>query len=315
MVCLFIAALKLGVSRPHQHTQEKKEPVIKNEAGFVRATFASPKGTVTVILPDDVTSGDTISGTIFADNKDFDFTTLQVDIGSAHGIAADLASPRRTWSIPQTTEPRLSLTAWTTDGISLGTTYLTVSPSKPKQPFFTIPSFARTASPIAIKGIYDGEAANTIVKAGEQVLPVVAESPRQTVALVPTVSIPGPTTFEVIENGQHAKAPTRLLKVSLSTPKTTLQKKETVELKLVVEGISDLGKDTAPMIVVENLTPKAIDLDGKVKHFLFAHPSKEGDYEHSFLVTSLMAGSFSISATVDPGSGTKIEPSKSTNGH
>ena len=161
-----------------------------------------------------------------------------------------------------------------------------------------------------MKGPYSGDAANTVLKANDVSIPVVAESPRQAVALVPSQTLPGEGPLEVIEDGLHAKAMSRFLSINLTTPKTSLAKGEQTDLKITVEGILGVADSQIPMIVVENLSPKVIDLDGKAKHFLFAKPSKDGDYSHSFTVTSLLAGSFSVSAVVDPGVGTRVVPTK-----
>ncbi len=289
---------------------QKRDPVVQAESGFIRATFFSGKETLTVILPDQICSEDKISGTVFASNKDFKMESLQIDIGEAHGSAPESSSSRRTWSVPKTGEPRVSITAWTTDGVSWGTTFLPISSTKERPAKFNIPNFERIGAPFVIKGPFDGDPATTSVKNGDQDLPIVAESPRQVVALIPTLSVPGETTFDVSENDGHAKATTRILLVALVAGKTSLNKGDRTTLTMTVEGIQGLSREQSPMIIVENRSPKVIDLGGKPKHFVVAQPSKEGDFNHEFLITSLLGGSFSVTATVDPGPGTNVAPGK-----
>lgn len=304
-----MVALALVLSSLGQQT--KVDPTLKVEAGFYRATFTSPKGSVTVILPDDISSGDTISGTLFPDAKAKDIPDIQVDLGDSHGTASEGNQQRRSWTIPNKITPRLSLTVWTPDGTSFGTTYIPIGNAKAKPTVFTIPFVARVGSPFVVKGPYNGDASDTKIQIGDLSVPVVAESPRQTVALAPSSLSPGESTLAVTEEKQKAMAVLRLLKVDLTTPKGSLAKGEKTDLTILVSGLSGVSPTNIPMIVVENLTPKTIDLDGKVKHFVFTKPDELGLYTRTFTITSLLPGGFSVSATVDPGVGTKVEPTKS----
>lgn len=290
---------------------QKREPVIQVEPGFIRAVFFSGKESLTLILPDQICSEDKISGTVFATNKEFKMENLQIDIGDAHGTAPEPSSARRNWAIPKTEEPRISITAWTTDGVSWGTTFLPIATAKERPKAFNIPSFERIGAPFVIKGPFDGDPGTTSVKNGDQDLPIVAESPRQVVALIPTLSVPGETSFDVSEDAAHVKATTRILLVALVAGKTSLNRGDRTTLTMSVEGIQGLTREQSPMIIIENRSPKVIDLDGKVKHFVVAQPSKDGDFNHDFLVTSLLGGNFSVTATVDPGPGTNVAPGKS----
>ncbi|MBS1725708.1 MAG: hypothetical protein JST51_03240 [Armatimonadetes bacterium] len=310
MVGTYLAAFVLGNwgPSPTQGTQDKKEPVIKAENGFVRATFTSPKGPITVILPDDIQPGDTISGTVFPGSKDINIGDVQIDIGDVHGTVTDPGSPRRTWKIPEGITPRLSLSGWINGGETLGTTYVPVGPSTKKPDAYTIPSAARIGAPFVVKGPYDGEAANTTVFVGGQPIPIVAESPRQSVVIVPTLTETGPSKLVVEEGGQYAKGPIQLLRVDLSTPKSNLLRGEKSELKLHVEGLDGLQTKEAPMVVIENLTPSVIDLEGRPKHFVILKANAKGEFDRNFLITSILPGSFGVSAVVQPGTGTTAPP-------
>jgi hypothetical protein len=289
----------------------KPNATLKEEAGFYRAVFPSAKGTITVILPRDIAQGDTISGTYFPDERAKDITDVQVDLGSAHGPPPEIAnSPRRKWDIPSDAGPRLSLTVWTPDGVSFGTTYVPVSAKKPPLTQFIIPSFFRTSAPAAIAGVFDGDAENTAIKSTGVECAVVAESPRSTVCLIPTSMKLGLTTFELTEQKQHIEAPTRMLLVQISSPRTTLNHGDISSVSVKVDGLLGATGSQIPMIILENLTPKVIDLEGKVKHYLFAKPLEDGTYSNILSVKSILAGRFAVSAIVDPGIGTKVDAIK-----
>ncbi len=82
---LALAEFALFALCAQQGSDVKAVAVLKEEVGFQRATFTSSKGTVTVILPSEITQGDTISGTFFLDVKAKDVTDIQVDLGNSHG--------------------------------------------------------------------------------------------------------------------------------------------------------------------------------------------------------------------------------------
>jgi hypothetical protein len=284
-------------------------PTIKEDAGFFRAIFTSPKGTITVILPNDICQGDTISGTYFPDVKAKDLVDVQVDLGMSHGPPPEIAnSPRRKWTVPTDAGPRLSLTVWTPDGTSFGTTYVAVGPKKSKPTVFTIPNFCRIGATNAIQGPFDGDAENTKVKATGVECAVVAESPRNAVVLVPSSMKLGQTNLELNEDKVSAEAQTRMLSVLISSPKVSLNHGESSSVTLKVDGLMGALPNQLPMIILENLTPKVVDFEGRVKHFIIAKPMEDGTYSTTLGVTNIMAGKFAISATVDPGKGTKVEP-------
>ncbi len=288
-------------------TPALQNPTLKEENGFLRVVYYTGTGTLTLILPDNIEPGDHISGTIFASEKDFKFDDLQIDIGTAHAVSPETNSYRRSWTIPKEGAPRLGVTAWLTTGRSLGTSYIPLSFPKPKPTQFVIPTFMRIGSPFVVRGVFDGDFNNTKLQADELSIPIVAESPRQTVGIVPSNGLPGVQTLQVVEMNQDLKAPCRFLNVNVAVPKVSLVKNEKVELTLSVEGILDLKANESPIIILENHTPKVVDFNGKVKHFVVAKPNSEGNFVQKFLVTSLLTGNFTITANVDPGIGTKID--------
>ena len=310
LICLGLAL----ITPAFQGELIKPEVAVKEETGFLRATFVSVKGTITVILPSDIAQGDTISGTYFTDVKAKDVTDVQIDLGKAHGSPGEISNnPRRKWDIPKDAEPRLSLTVWTPDGFSFGTTYVSVATKQPPVTQFNVPNFARIGSPCFIGGPLDGDAENTTLKAAGVECPIVAECPRGAVAIIPSSMKMGLSTVEFDEFKQHVEAPMRMLSVLISTPRASIAVGEPSSITLKVDGLMGVLPDKLPMIVVENLTPKVVDLQGKLKHFIVAKPNEEGVYMSTLSLNRVAAGKFAISAVVDPGPGTKISASNNFN--
>ena len=306
---LALAEFALFALCARQGSEVKAVAVLKEEVGFQRATFTPSKGTVTVILPSEITQGDTISGTFFLDVKAKDVTDIQVDLGNSHGPPPEISnSPRRIWTVPLDAEPRLSLTVWTPDGVSFGTTYVSVGAKKSKPSQFNIPNFLRVSASGTIFGPFDGDAGNTRINATGVQCSVIAESPRSATFLIPTSMKLGLSTLELAEGTQTIEAMTRMLSVKISSPRTSLTRHEVSTVTVNVEGLTGVADDKVPMVIIENLTPKVIDLEGKVKHFLFAKPLEDGTYSKTLSIQSILTGGFAIGATVDPGPGTKVDP-------
>ena len=306
---LALAEFALFALSGRQGDVVKAFAVLKEEVGFQRATFTSSKGTVTVILPSEITQGDTISGTFFLDVKAKDVTDVQIDLGKSHGPPPEISnSPRRIWTVPLDSEPRLSLTVWTPDGVSFGTTYVSVGAKKPNPSQYNIPNFLRVSASGTIFGPFDGDAGNTRITATGVQCSVIAESPRASTFLVPTSMKLGLSTLELTEGKQSVESLTRMLSVKISSPRTTLNKNDVSSVTINVDGLNGVTDDRSPMVIVENLTPKVIDLEGKVKHYLFAKPLEDGTYSKTLSIQSILTGGFAIGATVDPGPGTKVNP-------
>ena len=287
---------------------------IKEEPGFLRATFTCAKGTITVILPSEINPGDTISGTFFPDAKAKDVTDVQIDLGTSHGPPPEIVnSPRRKWDVPPDAGPRLSLTVWTTDGTSFGTTYVNIGTKKPKPTQFNFPNFMRIGATAVINGPFDGDAENTVVKSTGVECAVVAESPRNAIVLVPSSMKMGQNTVELSEPKQKAEGPARFLSVQISSPKGSLSRGEVSTVTVKVDGLLGMPATQSAMIVLENMSPKVIDIEGKQKHFLFAKATEDGTYSWTLGITSLINGKFAVGAYVDPGPGTKIDPTKINN--
>lgn len=295
--------------RPLQVGLAKPEATIKEESGFLRAIFTSSKGTITVILPSDIAQGDTISGTYFTDAKTKDLVGVQIDLGDAHGPPPEVVnSPRRKWDIPDDAGPRLSLTVWTTDGVSFGTTYVSVGTKKAKPIQFNIPNFVRIAAPLLIPGPLDGDAENTKVSVAGVDCPIIAESPRGAVALIPSAMKMGESLVELHEQTVKAEAFTRMLSVLISSPKTNISLGEPSSITLKVDGLAGVSANKLPMVILENLTPKVVDLEGRIKHFVVTKPEEDGTFLKTLTLTRIAPGKFAVSATVDPGPGTKVTP-------
>jgi hypothetical protein len=122
----------------------------------------------------------------------------------------------------------------------------------------------------------------------------------------------GESTVELQEQRAKAEAPIRMLTVLISSPKASISIGEPSNVTLKVDGLVGVSLTKLPMIIVENLTPKVVNLEGRIKHYIETRASEDGTYSRTLLLTRVSTGKFAISATVDPGPGTKVVPN---NGH
>lgn len=307
----------------------------------------TPNGLVIVKLPDDIRTGDTISGTMVeqpkgeneaerdknrdamrkrvirlllkrreaevAKEKQAEAVVVSIPIAGDQNPTVQTA-PRfgdsTAFQMKITTPAQLSI------GKELGRPDTVVVPideqasaSKPAAGMnFDVPKVGQTGHPVEILGPFDGKSANTKVNLtpvkgdappnpdDDPELTVIAESPRKAIVDCP-VEFVGRNRIDVIEGKLMTSGIFRNVGVSLSAPKTALQKGETVSMTITVTGLEYLREDVAMTLSASGV----ITMSGGMEQALSITPSqvsKEGSYTTTRSVTGLQAGSWAARATV-----------------
>lgn len=179
-----------------------------------------------------------------------------------------------------------------------------------------VPPVAQAGRPLPVTGAFDGDAGNTRVSIGGQPAEVLAESPRQTVLLVPP-SLSGPSTVQVQDtpSAAPATANTQVVSVALSAPRTGLLRGEQTTLTMTVSGLSGL---TQPVpLELTNNTPQVVQLEGGNTQGLTIAPSQvpgAGQFTFTRTLTGVQPGNFDLEGGVvfqaNPNPG-KEDPCKS----
>lgn len=290
--------------------QEDSSVSSRSADGLLVVILTTAKGDVKVALPDDMRAGDTISGTVIAEPKgknekerkenydsllgysiDIDNRKAKVSSGEIHFVVAN--DPNK--------EPKLTLLDEKSEQLAQAFLTLTrpaeLSPAN--SPYF--PPLGQIERPYPIRGVFDGNSANTKVMIGGTSVRVVVESPRQVVVGSPR-EVVGPTNVEVNDNGATATGSFRNLKIDLTAPKTSLLKGESTELKVEVHGLEGLSQPIP--IQLQNQTPSNINLSGGNTQNILIQPSQVstgGTFNWSGTVTGTGSGGFNITGTIPSG--------------
>lgn len=254
-------------------------------SGTVTIEIPSANGGVSVILPDDIRAGDTISGTVvFSGNGVLEGEVVEVNTvggGAVSVKSGDAGNKMLKFTVPAglASIPFLLKSA---SGKHIGTAVLNVndkfSGNIPTQlsvgsvtkngtftsadfNYFAPPRLGQTGRAISIPGNFDGSAANTGVAIGGKQLPVIAESPRKTVVQIPADSAVGPSQLTVSEGkGPSQTSPINIVSIQLKADKLNLLKGEKTNLYMFVTGLEGWSFTNDVMLRLENATPQVARL-------------------------------------------------------
>ncbi len=279
-------------------TSSKMAAVNKDVPGLKTTVFETPKGKISVNIPDDTSASDEITGTVLAEpagetqeekakNED-ELNGYVVELAKAEEPPKPEEPDKKKKSTPKTSPKSPPISALIPAGCSGITIVLKNSSGTtvcqnpvpvnrtPPAPACgatenVIPTVGVCGRPIPIKGKCDGKFGNSEVKVGGQEAPLLAESPRQKVAQSPN-TLCGQTTIESREGNQVARGKYNNLRVKLSAAKLALQKGETTVLNVLVEGLEGV---TEPVkLRLENRTPKIVKMTGGDRQDVMIYPEQ-----------------------------------------
>ena len=275
---------------------------LKSSTGLLIEEFSTPHGVVKVNLPDDVTAGDTISGTVIgvpagknpqeiARNEDV-ITGYVVEVEKQRTPAKDQIGR---WLIPATAagvtlallDPRGHKVAEKEVPCLPLPTDLKMKPNtpveSPKPTDYTLPKIGQSGKPIQALGPFSGDMTGTSVKIGGNACPILAESPRKVVAIAPTTA--GTSEMEVTENGVTARSEFQNIGVHGSVGKSPILPGEQTALTITVNGCSK------PVPVrVTNHTPGVVLMAGGESRVVMVDP----EHGAQVMLTGRTRGQFSM---------------------
>jgi len=298
--------------------------------GLINVNFTTPAGVVRVYLPDDMRSGDTISGSVVAEpNGQTDeeramnrkaLNSYQLMIASQK--AEELGQknqPRTTFGGPFGSSPDGAI--WTFHAlwdpgpctlsvvevasgkemarvtIPLSTTESKATrPQTPTPNDFNLPTIGQNGSSVEIKGPFDGNLRTTEITVGNQPVIKRTETPRGCTFQSPEQSF-GPADITLKENNVEAKGTYRNLGVRLNAPKTSLLKGETTIVTIEVSGLEGIKEDMPLHLESRGV----INMAGGNYQYLQIRPQDvkpDGRYTTTRAITGQQAGGFGVTGTV-----------------
>jgi hypothetical protein len=211
-------------------------PILTGQVdGLKTFAFTMPSGSVEVSLPDDMSAGDTISGTVIAYPSANSAEELADNVNKLNGHVLSLAKvkplqskhgwhaaaskeassstlkmsiistgPQGFSCIVPASEKHLQFVLSSEDQSGDGIHEVLLASSAPREgesEKLKLPTSGECAKPIRIKGQFDGNSAHCHVTVGGHTCTVLAESPRQLIFLCPA-TVTGRTKLEIHTGGK-----------------------------------------------------------------------------------------------------------------
>ncbi|QHI36911.1 hypothetical protein IMCC3317_22810 [Kordia antarctica] len=281
--------------------------------GLQRINVSTIQGTITVNLPAEIHSGDQISGTVSAipsetgtNKKDKKRAKKNKEALEKYTVSFHQNSRRvssRSLDIllsPKTSSDTQELTIYDEKGKVIAKIPVQINDAKRtnKVSNMQFPTYVRAGNTCYIKGNFDGNMKNSKVMLGENVLPIIAESPDRLICEIPN-TVSGLQKITVTENGITNSATCNVVGMNLSVGKLNLLKGESTNLVIEVYGLENI--ETPVEILVENKTQENINLSGGNTQNITIFPnqaSAEGTYNKTIQVQSKRAGNYTIDVTL-----------------
>lgn len=285
-------------------------PKVRSAEGLYTVSFDLPTATVKVYLPDDMATGDTISGTVIAEpkarldqNSPSGSDTLQgvvVELPDKQTVSVcDPCGALRPFVLPHIFEQRgrLMKVSLVQPGHSAITASVPVLPStilSTTDP--NLPPLAQSGRPATIIGPFDGNLTNTQCTLGSQPAAILAESPRKATFRTPA-NLTGLVQMSVTDKGRTSTGQIRVVSVSLSSPKTILRRNEKTGVTFTGRGLQGLTHS----VPVRMECSGAVKMSGGNSQGFQITPGevkKDGTFERKFDVTGVQTGAWSATGTI-----------------
>ena len=303
--CLAICLVLLGQTPLTLNTlaQNATYRVESNsDNGLYVSIFSTPHGKIRVNLPNDMTAGDAVSGSIYTEPAGKDETERNANLSRLNGYVIDLSGQRTTVGDKTFTHnvrgPLNVVLIYQGERVATSTVpLLSAQPPTPMQ--FTLPTAVQQGRLFQVRGPFNGTfSQQDFVKVGGTQLPLIAESPRSLI-VHNTSELVGQSDLNLFENGVAVGCPFRNVSVSLSAPKLNLIRGEKTTLQVTVTGLGGLTGDHP--LELQNQSPGVITMSGGEQQRLTIRPSEirsDGTYSTQRTLTGIMAGGFGVTATL-----------------
>lgn len=243
-------------------------PTVERQGGLLTLSFPAPEGTIRVYLPDDLSAGDTISGTVIAEPKGatdpereknaaalakYSITTPQTSSTDAGGY--------RKWQLPkftQVTGLRFQMTS--PEGKGVGELVARVQPERVASPSNMVPpDLGVIGRPFPVPGPFDGDLGNTKTTFGGLPVQPLAESPGQMICAPPTLL--GKTRFECSDGTHSTAGDVRLVTFNIQVTDPVIRVGQSTNAQIRIGGLDEMGSGPVKCVVI-NHNPSIVELEG-----------------------------------------------------
>jgi hypothetical protein len=298
-----VAATLCVCLAPPAASQERDAPVLDVHDGTFSLSLDVAEGRLFVFLPDDMTVGDRVSGSMRAQplglsevERERNRARLERHVLDIAGVETRFAD--RVFGLTVSTD-RVAL-AIRADGSVVSQGAIQVAPREMQTASQTAPTITQAGLPVSMSGNFDGDSSTTRATIGDQDCPILAESPRQVSFLAP-LQPTGQATLR-IQEGVSPSAPAfegsvTNVDVRVLTARWSVGRGHSRRLSLNIEGLQNLP---TPMVVLLRASP-AVRLQGGNEQALTIGPSdasRAGSFQRGFAYSIVAPGPVDIRATL-----------------
>jgi hypothetical protein len=260
LVPALIAGLLLAQGAPAGSPQ-RTQTASETAGGLHTVRFQTAQGEIAVHLPDDLAAGDRISGTVSYSPAGSSEKERASNLSTLRGKVVEVAGqpvPEGGGWVARIRAAPVRVRMREASGGRPVEVPIRVSDKAPEAPAgIGIPSYGQAGRSLPIPGPFGGDPAETRVLIGGETVPILAQSPRQTIVLAPE-NLAGPVPLRVEQGETTAEGEVRLLAVSLSADRVHLQRGERTTLRVEVRGLEGL---TEPIpLTLTNESPSVVRL-------------------------------------------------------
>jgi hypothetical protein len=307
--CLFVFVMCAAGQAPGTAAPVLDSASLRTDGGMTTVTFSLAAGRIKVFLPDDIRSGDTISGMVVAEPAGGDEAEKAKNTGVLKSLTVYIdqkavtaeSGPKFTW-LPKSPNPaapsryiiRISEMLPSQNAPAVYARLYPVGTAS--RPTYHIPGLGQSGRMVVITGPFDGNSDNTQCAVGGISCRIVAESPRQVLVQIPAEPA-GQATLSIGEDKTTTSGPFRNIGVDLSAPKTSLMKGEKTTVGVQVTGLAGITN----ALTLQLVTTGAVNMDGGNTQTVQISPSQVGPDGKASLtrtITGIQPGPFNVTANV-----------------
>ncbi|MBC7873891.1 MAG: hypothetical protein H7Y01_07845, partial [Ferruginibacter sp.] len=305
---LFSAVFSLFLLVPASITRAQ---TVSSQKGLTTAVFNLPTGTIKVRVPNDIRPGDKITGSVSAEPVGKNAKQIENNLAelkkysigfNGEKFQVDRANKLFQFLVQSDRPITSSLELLNVSGFKAAALTIPALQEKGQQPArgdCVIPTHALTASPLRIKGSFDGDASNTKCSLDNKPLEVLAKSGRECFVLYPADAT-GIKTLNLQENGkQICSRQVSGVQMEVSAGRLNLQKGDNTFIDVSITGLQHLP-DTAVLTLI-NLTTGVVIMQPSNTIVIPLLPDSvgTGTFSRRFDIQSTRTGSFSVNVNLD----------------
>lgn len=296
-LCAIVTGIWFCLS--HVVEAETANNTITNTLGGAYFTdFYTNKGRVEICVADDLSAGDTLTGTVIVipdekkGKKEVCEDVLNGCVVEIAGEPTPVSQHKYKYVVPAT-QTLLPLVLRNSAGVAIGSTKIPIAPAppastqeEPSPDSYHLPTYCTSGSATQCTGPFSGDFVNTTVAIDDKPRTIYCESPRKVVFQCPS-DLVGPGQIELTERGIKKRGTMNGVSATIKTQYRHGTVGYTTAIYVHVDGL--LGLKTPLKLKVENTNPGTFTMVGGNVQTI-SIPTDSSSYDYTLSANSINPG-------------------------